>query len=98
MNTFLNATRSTLNSLLLLGFSVALMLASGPVMARMTFCQGGVCSGEMNGVARTPSPEDVGKMKRKNARTALGNVDCRHASDPDVCETLMRSLLAQFPY
>lgn len=78
--------------------SIAITLACGQAWAQMTFCQGDVCTEEVNGVKRTMSPAEVGKLKRQNSRTALGNVECRHASSPETCETLMRDLFAQFPY
>lgn len=76
---------------------VVVVLASGPASADVTVCRGDSCTIEENGTVRVMSPKEVGKTKRENARTALGNIECRHAVSPDACENLMRDLFAQFP-
>lgn len=66
--------------------------------AQMTVCQNDVCTEELNGVKRTLSKEEVGKLQRGNSRTAIGNIQCRFASDPAACEKKLGEIFALFPY
>lgn len=81
-----------------LALSLAISTVVLPANAQMTVCQGDICTEEINGQTRTLTDAEVAKMKRENARTAIGNVECRHAISPDECENLLRSLFSQFPY
>lgn len=74
------------------------LATAGNASAQMTICQNDVCTEELNGVKRTLSKEEVGKLQRANSRTAIGNIECRFASDPAACEKKLGEIFALFPY
>ncbi|ESY03248.1 hypothetical protein X753_24115 [Mesorhizobium sp. LNJC399B00] len=81
----------------LLLLSLFVLLGSS-AWAQVTTCYGDQCTIEENGAKRALTAEEVAKLKRQNARTALGNVECKAATDPAACEKMMGELFAQFPY
>lgn len=83
---------------IMLGLTIAAVLGIVPAAAQVTTCMGDRCTVEENdGTTRELSPEEVGKLMRGNSRTAIGNIYCRHATDPERCEVLLRELFALFP-
>ncbi|MER8626346.1 hypothetical protein [Mesorhizobium sp. M1143] len=74
------------------------ILSGSSALAQITTCYGDTCTIEENGTKRALTIEEVAKLKRQNARTALGNVECKAATDPAACDKMMGELFAQFPY
>lgn len=77
-------------------FIIALLALSN-AHAQMTICNGDECTREVDGEEQRLSAAEVGKIKRANARTAIGNVECSHASDVEHCEKALRELFSLFP-
>ncbi len=83
---------------LIFGLIFTAALGALPAAAQVTTCMGDRCTvEETDGTTRDLSPDEVGKIMRGNSRTAIGNIYCRHATDPDRCEDLLRDLFALFP-
>ena len=78
--------------------AVIILASTAGAFAQMTVCQGDVCTEENNGVKRKLAAEEVTKIQRGNARTAIGNIQCRYASDPVSCDKKLGELFALFPY
>jgi hypothetical protein len=78
--------------------AIVTLFAVQPAAAQVTTCRGDQCTiEEADGMTRELSAEEVRKLMRGNSRTAIGNIYCRHASDPDRCENLLSELFALFP-
>lgn len=78
-------------------FISLLFLVISPASAQVTTCYGNECTIEENGETRTLTPEEIGKIKRSNARTAIGNIQCDFAEKPEACEEMTRELFKLFP-
>lgn len=66
--------------------------------AQVTTCREDKCTvEESDGKKRELTPAEVGKIMRGNSRTAIGNVQCRHATDPQKCEKMLSELWVLFP-
>ena len=67
--------------------------------AQVTTCYAGErCEvEEADGKKRELSPAEVGKIMRGNSRSAIGNVQCEHATDPRKCEKMLSELWVLFP-
>jgi len=80
------------------GLMIAAAVGIVPAAAQVATCMGDRCTVEGDdGTTRELSPKGVGKIMRGNSRTAIGNIYCRHVTDPERCEDLLRELFALFP-
>jgi hypothetical protein len=77
---------------------LAVCAVTSPSSAQYTYCEGNKCTVEENGQKRELSAEEVGKIKRSNSRTAIGNIECKFAERPAQCEHLQRTLFGLFPF
>lgn len=79
---------------------IAVLIVATPTWtsAQMTICQGDVCTEENNGTKRTLSTEEAAKLQRSNSRTAIGNIQCRYATDEAACGKKLGEIFALFPW
>ncbi len=76
---------------------IAALLTFSNSQAQMTICSGDECTREVDGKEERLSAAEVGKIKRSNARTAIGNVECNHSTDVERCNKVLSELFALFP-
>ena len=74
------------------------MLAAGPVLAQtVTVCQGTSSCVEVDGGSTRQLSEAELRWKNLNdAHTAIGNINCSVATDPDRCRQLISELYEVF--
>ena len=78
-------------------FAAAFAFATS-ALAQNTMCSGDVCQRIMpDGTMVEMNAEETAAIKRRNARTALQQVECRYADDPKACAERLAALFAHFP-